>query len=835
MKPFKSSATSIDLSVLQGLNLSPQGLGEHEVTSQLSKFGPNDIVGESKSPWVTLALDTIKDPMIWFLIGIGALFWVLGDRQEASVVFAATIPLLFMDAFLHWRTQATTASLKGQLASTTIVVRDGTTKRVGTHQIVPGDLVLLDHQEHFLPADGIWENAETLQVDESVLTGEAFPVSKVACPSDVYHGSKVRSLGAELLGYAGTRVLTGRGHLRVLATGRQTSYGEIVHAAVSVSQERTALQKAIDRLTQWLVAGAALFCLVLAAVRIYQGHGWLDALMSAATLAVAAIPEEFPVVFTFFLGVGVYRLAKKRAWVRRAVSVENIGRVDRICTDKTGTITWGLLELTHLERSNRCTDADLILLAAAAANPEGTDPVDLAILNVARNRNISPPIRFKTFPFTEDRKRESAFFVQDGQTRCALKGAPETILNLSNLSEAERQQWLDRVEVWARGGHKVLAVGFHESALETSRVSEEPKNQIEFAGLLAFEDPARPEVKDAVAFCKSSGIRLLMLTGDHPHTAAAIGRDIGLGEGEPIVISAEKEPEKFQATWLKDHPEYLQDADIVARCKPMQKLLIVETLKARGEVVAVTGDGVNDVPALKAASIGIAMGLRGSRSAKEVSSIVLGDDNFSTIVNAIREGRQLLANLRLAFEYLFLVHIPFVVSAALVPLLGYPILYMPSHVVWMEALLHPTALLAFQLSSEEKTAARPPREQSFFDRRDLLRILTLGFAATAVLLAFFILSAINDASTEKGRSLALAFMTLWSVALSTALTRGRSHVAHIINGTAILVALLLIQNSTFSNLLHFAPLTGMDALKLFSAHLPLTCCLWFLIQRKGSR
>lgn len=823
----------ISLETLSGLEGGPAGLSRSEATFRLSRFGPNAIVERTGNPWLEIFFDTIKDPMIWFLVGIGLIFLLVGDRQEATLLFLATIPLLFMDAFLHWRTQASTTSLKGQLATKALVIREGESLRIDSHEIVPGDLVVLNSEDHFLPADGVWESVESLQVDESVLTGEAFPITKRTIPFDVFRAAKEVLVDPESLGFAGTRVLTGSGILRVLFTGKETSYGEIVQSVSTITHERTALQHSITKLTQALIYAAAIFCLILAFIRYYQGHGWLDALLSAATLAVAAIPEEFPVVFTFFLGVGVYRLAKRRALVRRAVSVENIGRVTRICTDKTGTITIGQLDLTHIDPAHPLSELDVLRHAVAASNSEGTDPVDLAIFAASKERNLKAPIRVSVIPFTEDRKRETAFFEYQGRAFCAMKGSPETVLLRSALSNEERSEWLDRTAKWAREGHKLLAVAICEVPFADLRSKVEPDSSFQLSGLLAFEDPARPEVRPAVEYCEKNGIRVLMITGDHPQTAAAIAKDVGLGKGQPIVISAESNSEKFEEAWLKAHPNFLRDADVIARCNPIQKLRVVEALKSAGDLVAVTGDGVNDVPALKAADIGIAMGIRGSRSAKEVSSIILSDDNFKTIVSAIQEGRQLFTNLRMSFEYLLLFHIPFVFSAAIVPLMGYPLLYLPAHIVWLELIIHPTALFAFQQAATSENDGAPKSRTSFFDKKDALHVLIIGLIVTAALIASYVTGFSQTSDANYGRSKVLAILPLWSAGLAVFLTKGNSRTANIIAAVSLLCSVLLIQTKWLADLLHLTPLHGLDWLNV-CATVSVAMAILFILRRNFS-
>lgn len=803
---------------LKGLGHRDAGLSDDEVTLQRSHYGNNEIVEVTGNPWLELARDTLKDPMIWFLAGIGTIFVSIGNTSEATVLFLAILPLVLMDAILHWRTQASTTSLKGQLASKVAVIRGSTELLLDSRELVPGDLILVT-SPLLLPADGIFESASDIQIDESVLTGEAFPIQKTSSTLDPFtlSASGEVSVLPSTLGYAGTRVLTGKGLLRVLLTGQRTSYGEIVQSVSRMPHERTPLQKSITKLVQGLILAAGAFCLLLAGVRIYQGHGWLDALLSAATLAVAAIPEEFPVVFTFFLGVGVYRLARKRALVRRAVSVENIGRVTYICTDKTGTITRGHLKLTHLDPATHLTELDVLNAAFAASNPDGTDPVDEAIQEIALEKNLPPFSRLRTFPFTEDRKRETVITTtQNGEFFAYMKGSPETVLLKTDLSEREREAWLTKVTTWAQDGHKVLACARRPLTQAEAAQNTEPEDGFSFRGLLAFEDPPRPEVAAAMTYCRENRIGVIMITGDHPDTAAAIAKEVGLGWIAPIVLSAEEEPGKLEEEWLEENPDFLKRIDVVARCTPLQKLRIVNALKKSGELVAVTGDGVNDVPALKAADIGIAMGERGSRSAKEVSSIILADDNFSTIISAIKEGRQLFTNLKMSFEYLLLVHIPFVLTAALVPLFGYPLIFLPIHIVWLELIIHPTALFAFQ-ENAPLTEGPAQREKAFFSNLDVARITTVGLGLTAVLGWGFLSGLAENSDIAHARSKVLALLTLWSAGIVIFSTRLRTRTAAGIAAVTALSSVCLIQSPILAKPLQLSPLHLSDWLAILGA------------------
>ena len=706
--------------------------------------------------------------MIWFLTGAALLYVWLGDYTEAAVLAAALIPIAGMDAYLHRRTQASTEGLSARLATSARVIRDGAEVELPAAELIPGDLAILSAGA-YVPADAVILSGNGIQLDESALTGEAMPVRKEPLPAPPDLGGD-GSIAGRHWAMAGTRLLTGEARLRIAFTGAETLYGEIARLSRASSEERTPLQQAIARLVRILVILALALCAVLAVVRYSQGYGAGDAILSAVTLAVAALPEEFPVVFSFFLGLGVYRLARRQALVRRAVVVENIGRLTCICTDKTGTLTEGRLALDEVLPAEGIDRETVLALGAAASRRETGDPLDLCLLD----RAAPPEGQVEAvYPFTEDRRREVAV-LRDGPKGwlvCA-KGAPETILALSDLPEGARADWRARTLELAAAGHKVIALA---SQRLPQRPEAEPEGGYRFAGLAAFADPLRPGVAEAVARAQAAGIRVIMITGDHERTAAAIARAAGIGGAEPQIIDGETLAARLAAG------ESLAEVDAIARCTPSQKLALVEALRAAGEVVAVTGDGVNDAPALRGADIGIAMGQRGTRSAREAAAIVLLDDDFATIIRAIGEGRQLFTNLRLAFAYLLMVHAPLVLTAALIPLMGYPLLYLPLHIVWLELIMHPTSMLVFQgLPAAEALPRRQAQGRTrFFSAGEWAAIGAAGAAATVFVLGGYVYSLGGDADVAHARSMALAALIAASVGMLAALTRLRSRAAQL--------------------------------------------------------
>ncbi len=778
-------------------------LDDIQVETQQIQYGTNNIIETHRNRWLELIFDTAKDPMIWFLIATSLLFGFLKYYNQAVILFLAIIPLIGIDAFLHWRTQVSTQGLRSKLASNATVIRNGIETLIPAWQIVPSDLVVVT-PGNFFPADGIIIAGKNLQVDESALTGEAFPASKQPL-TQIPQGVLDPIVESNHWGFAGTRLLTGRALLRVAYTGQETIYGEIIASALQTSQERTPLQKAISKLVFAIIIAAVIFCMILALVRYYQGFGVIDAILSAATLAVAALPDEFPVVFTFFLGVGVYRLARKKALVRRAVSVENIGRITCICTDKTGTITEGRFQLARFIPAEQVQTVDLLYLATLASRLESGDPLDFAIYEKGQKENIKIPERKITFPFTEERKRETTIAVYDSNNHIvATKGAPETILALSILTDDERKKWLEHIKELASLGYKVIACA--KKIIDKNHQDSEPENNYQFAGLLAFEDPPRKEVFEAVKNCQESRIHVLMITGDHPETAGSIAKQIGLGNGQPKVVLAED-----IQTHLNDK-DYLLTIDVIARAIPSQKYDIVTALQSAGEIVAVTGDGVNDVPALKVGNIGIAMGERGTQSAREVADIILLDDNFDSIVNAIAEGRQLFKNLQLSFKYLLMIHIPFVFSAAIIPLLGYPLLYYPIHIVMIELVIHPTSILVFQDLPQKKKLEPVIRNVKirFFTLQDWIKIMSIGIFTTCWVVFGFIWILHMNMSIEHARALSLAFLCFVSATLTLGLSEFKTWTARIIIFGTVAFSILLIQVNSISHFLNFRPLQTRD-------------------------
>ncbi len=780
------------------------GLDADAVRERRARYGPNDVLARPRRSGLAVLRETAGDPMLWFLVGTSALYLVLGERTEGLVLLLAMVPLLGMDAFLHRRTRASTEGLQSRLAAHATVLRDGREQQVPADEVVVGELARVEAGEYF-PADGVVLRGDGLQAEESSLTGESLPVRKRPLPR--LPPGEEPAVEGQHWGLAGTRLLTGTAWVRIVFTGQDTFYGAIVRSATQGGHARTPLQQAVAHLVAVLMGVAAMLCAMLAFVRWHQGFGWMDALLSAATLGVAALPEEFPVAFTFFLGAGVYRLARRQALVRRAVSVENIGRVTCICSDKTGTLTEGRLRVASVLPAPGVQADELLRTAALASREEGRDPLDAALLEEAA-RTLSGAARPKTeatFPFTEERQRETAV-VEDaeGLLLAAVKGAPERVLGLCTLGAEDRVAWEQRVSALAGEGRKVIACASQPLEPASWRGGE-PERGFHFLGLMAFEDPVRPGVPEAVRECREAGLRTVMVTGDHPATALAVARRLGLGGERPQVLTGEELEARL-------HEGQVPHVDVVARAVPAQKYALVTALQRQGEVVATTGDGVNDVPALQAADVGIAMGERGTRSAREVSSIVLLDDDFGTLVRAIAEGRQLFRNLQGCFLYLLLIHIPLVTTAALLPLAGYPLLYLPIHIVWLELIIHPTAMLAFQAAARPGRL-EPMRHQGparFFSAAEWATLMLVGALVTVGLVWSYDQSLGAGRDVEHGRAVALASLTLASAVFAAVLTGLGTRTARWVCAMTLGGSVLLIQVEPLASSLRLHPLHADD-------------------------
>ena len=743
----------------EGETLDLPGLTSQEARVRLAEHGPNLLVPAGRRPtllrWIVRPL---ADPMVLLLLVAGGAYLVLRDYVDAIVILVAVVPITLVTVVLEARAERTLEQLRTLTAPTAAVWRDGWRQVIPAEEIVPGDVVFVQEGD-VIPTDGVLLQGRQLMVDESVLTGESQPVVK-----DVEEAPVVDL-------YAGTTLLAGRGVAQATATGARTRYGQIGALLAGIRQPPTPLQRLINRLIRQLAVVAALFCFAVAGIQLAAGQGWAAAIIAGVSLAIAAIPEEFPMVYTLYLTLGAWRLARDHALIRRLPGVETLGATTVICTDKTGTLTLGHLEVGGLATAERVTGVDdrhgpaeraLLEAAVLASEPDPFDPLEQAILRFAHAHGVDAgslqSAEFvRDYPFDPGTRYLSHVWRRDGRVRIAAKGAVEGILDRAGAPPEVRQRALAANAHLAEAGMRVIAVAAGDlPASDGERAADEAA--LRFVGLVAFTDPLRPGVLDALAECRAAGIRVIMITGDHPVTAHAVAEGLGLPHDDRRIATGED----LDAADAAGAADLVAGTAIFARTRPEQKHRLVVALREQGEVVAMTGDGINDAPALREADIGIAMGERGTEVAREAATMVLLDDNFATIVRAVRDGRRIFDNLRRTFSYLVAFHAPLLVAALVIPLLGKPLLLLPVHLVWLELIVHPTASLVFEGDpGAPDLMRRPPRRSgSLLSRDDFVRSVALGATLSLGTLGAYLVRLHAGAGEDAARALAIATLVL---------------------------------------------------------------------------
>ncbi len=730
----------------------PGGLTTSDALRQLATFGANELVPAHPSgdAW-TIARSVVTDPMAALLVATSVIYLILGEARDAAVTFVALVPIVAVSVILELRAERALESLRRLTAATATVVRDGVEQRLPARDVVPGDLLVV-REGDIAAADARLTAGADLVVDESSLTGESHPVRK----------SPLTDEDAELL--AGTTVLAGRGRAVVEKTGARTRYGKIGTLVATITPPPTPIQALIRRLVGQLSIVALGSCIAVVALELARGARIEVALIAGVSLAMAAIPEEFPMVFTLYLGLGAWRLAKDHALIRRLAGVETLGSASVICVDKTGTLTLGRQEVAGVWAAPGWDEKAVLRAAVLASEPQPYDPIDQAIVAAAPARGVDVArvqsgVLVRDHPFDPVDKYVTHVWDLDGERSVAAKGSLEGILAHTKVDAGLRESAIATNDEFASRGMRLIAVASAERVdAAGDRASDE--RELALVGLIAFADPIRPGVAASLAECRSAGVRVIMITGDHPGTARAVAE--GIGMSDPRVMTGAELDSADDATLTAA----VEKIDVFARARPEQKHRLVRALKANGHVVAMTGDGTNDAPALREADIGVAMGRRGTEVARSAATLVLLDDDFSTIVSAVRDGRRIFENLSRAFGYLIAFHIPLLVTALAMPLVGAPLLLLPVHLVWLEVVVHPTASLLFEADpGPPDLMRRPPRRRG----TDLLRrgaiagILGRGTALAIGVLVLYLGSL--PGGEESARGIAIAALVIGQVFL----------------------------------------------------------------------
>ena len=694
--------------------MSEAGLSAAEAARLLAAEGPNTLPAAGRRGSLAIAAEVLREPMFLLLIAGAAVYFFLGDVREALVLLASVLVVMALTVAQERKSERALEALRDLSSPRALVVRDGVARRVAGAEVVRGDLALLSEGDR-VPADARLVGVNDLMVDESLLTGESLPVEKSA-------GMPV---------YSGTLVARGQGRAIVAATGPRTEFGRIGQLLAAVDAEKTTLQRETARIVKIVAAFAIALCLLLALFHVSTRGSWLEGILAGVTLAMAILPEEFPVVLTVFLALGAWRISRNGVLTRRMPAIETLGAATVLCVDKTGTLTENRMAVVEIVAA-RGAPEDVLEAAALACELEPFDVMERAIVEEAGARAEALRkgwLLERDYPLTPDFLAVChGWRSPAGERRLVIKGAPETVLALCDASAEDARAAMKQVEGASGRGLRLLAVA--RASWKRADWLENPREyRFEWLGFVALADPVRPQVPDAIAQCRGAGVRVVMITGDYPGTALAIARQAGLST-ETGALTGKEIAEMSRDALARA----VRSVNVFARIRPEQKLQIVAAYKDAGEVVAMTGDGVNDAPALKAAHIGVAMGRRGTDVAREAAALVLLEDDFQSIVASIRLGRRIYENIRNAMRYIIAVHVPTAGMSFLPLVFGWPPFLFPVHIVFLEFVIDPACSIVFEAEdSEEGVMRRPPRDpaQPLFNAQMLGVSLLLGASTLA--------------------------------------------------------------------------------------------------------
>jgi Ca2+-transporting ATPase len=696
------------------LNNHMQGLTSSEAKILQEKYGKNEISSGKKESILNKALHVVSEPMFMLLLAAAVIYFLLGEARDGAVMLVFVVGIISIDFFQEWKTDRTLQALKDLSAPQITVIRDGRETRIASRDLVPGDLMLICEGVK-IPADGVILRCRDLCIDESSLSGESMGVWKTVSESS----GQAADIWRRDFCYAGTLVIQGTATVHVEKTGAFTEYGKIGENVAAAPEEKTPLQKQTAGLVKTFALIAAVLLVVVGLVTFFNipDHTLKDriieSILSGITLSMAMIPEEFPVILIVFLSMGAWRLAKKNSLVRRLPSVETLGSVSVLCVDKTGTITANRMAVTDTWAPDG-GEAELCEIMGLACESDTYDPMEKAMISHCEGLGIPSGHLFggelvTEYAFTDEMKMMGHVWNHDGSLIVAAKGSPERILGLCSLTGPDRSAAEEKTAEMSSKGLRVIAVGMMELEARDQIPDSLTSCRLKFCGLICLSDPPRENVGRDIAVCEKAGIRVVMITGDNGITASAIAKKIGMCDSDTYLTG-----EMLAAMSDEELREKVKTVGIFSRVVPEHKMRIVKALKSNGEIVAMTGDGVNDAPALKNADVGIAMGKRGSEVSREAADLILMDDNFSTIVDTVRDGRRIYDNIRKAVGYVLIIHIPIALAALIAPMLGISpgdLFLLPIHIVLLELIIDPTCSVVLERQPAERDIMRrPPRD-----------------------------------------------------------------------------------------------------------------------------
>jgi ATPase, P-type (transporting), HAD superfamily, subfamily IC len=761
--------------VLEHLDSSADGLNQADIAARRERFGPNELEGGKQKPKLAILVAQFKDVMIAILAVAAVISFLVGEHTDAYVILGIIFGNAIIGYIQESRAEASIQKLRQMAAQHTLVVRNGTPSKIAASQLVPGDVVLLNAGD-IVPADGRLLKISALKIDEAMLTGESQSIEKHTAPiqgDGLLPGDQLNCV------FKGTVVSNGSARMVVTETGMNTEMGKIATLLESESQQ-TPLQRRLHKFSKQLVLIVLFICVAIFAYGLYRGEELLTIFLTALSLAVAALPEALPAVITIALANGAARMVKQRALIRRLPAVETLGSVTYICSDKTGTLTKNKMTV---EKVWHTEDGESLLLHAFLlnneirfdehGNPLG-DSTEVALVAYAFEAGIDRQKAEKEYPvagilpFDSERMRMSTLHKQGDRYLLLVKGAPGKIAEALSTDYAdEKEAWLNTNREWAREGLRVLFFGYRWLDEQPEELDASLEAELDFLGMAGMIDPPREEVVEAIGQCRTAGIKPVMITGDQPLTAVAIAERLKL-----IASGEEKALTGADLNKLSDDELKTQVAHtaVYARVSPEQKLNIVKALQQNGEFVAMTGDGVNDAPSLKQADIGVAMGITGTDVAKETAHMILLDDNFATIVKAVKEGRRIYDNIRKFIGYVLSCNLGEILVIFFAPTLGLAIPLLPIHILWINLVTDGLPGLALASEPAEKnTMQRPPRrpDESLFAGGLIPRIVLTGIlmAIGAFTLQLVAMSKGYDTATQQ----TMVFTMLSFVQLGNAL------------------------------------------------------------------
>lgn len=719
------------------------GLTNEEVEKSIKEHGKNIIDVKKKKTLFDKLIESLKEPMFILLILASMVYFIVGELADGIIMLIFIFFMIGIETIQEWKTDKAVEKLNELIDLNVKVIREGMIKEISSKELVVGDLVLVEEGD-IIPADGLIIECSGLGIDESSLTGESIVNYKSAT-------SKKQNKC-----FSGTNVVSGNGIIKLEKIGRESLYGKIANDLNKIEKNETPLQIEVNK----IVFVCSIICLVLfisvtllnfiTSIQIDLKTRIIDSILSGITVAMATIPEEIPVVLTVFLSLGTLRLAKKNTLVRNLKTVETLGAISTLCVDKTGTLTNNKLKV----KETYYNSLDLLKISYLSCETNPTDPMDKAIYEYLDRLNynkVSNKYLMHEYLFNSETKMVGKLWKIDSKLLLCVKGAYENILPLCKLEEQESKKIEEKVNEYSKKGYRVIVVAKSYSKEVLPKISD---YNLEFVGIIALVDPPKKNVNNLIKKCYQAGINLVMITGDNELTAVGIANQIGLKYKKTLSGS---EIENMSDDKLE---EIVEDVNIFTRVYPNHKMRIVNALQNRGHVVAMTGDGINDATALKKADVGIAMGKRGTNVAKEASDMILVDDNFSTIVDAIENGRSIYDNIRKAVQYIIAIHIPIALSSILVPFLHLPILLLPVHVVILELIIDPTSSIVFErIKPDSNIMNRKPRKnKSLIKKEDLFKALIQGFI---MFLSFFLTYYICIKNgIDKGISVSMSFSIL---------------------------------------------------------------------------